>query len=697
MFAEDSRLSPPSSPTHRTDPAKPRSGGSSSGQQPVRRFISSILGGDIPYGSRGHVLTQAQRKEYPSATLTPPALQREQPTQQKQPIIVDTEKKLLPTAKPLVLTSSEPPSSESRPSPPPPPGSVVRCSVIQRTPASKSPELNKDKEIDVTVPVIVHSDCNQHEEPEQEQPIDYHIPKRRGEISEEQERRHREVRRSSALLGRPVLSIWAAPRGGSIVNNVSGIVSAAAGHGRSAGGNSQGANQGGGNNCGNSINFNSNGGSGGTGSGTAGSGQSGMGGGAGSGSGAGGGMGGRDGRSNYGPNSPPTGSLPPFYESLKSGQGGMNAYNAANGNFIVQNAYHTMMATNLNMDCDAAQEMINLQSYQQQDSQTTSQLNNNNNSSTTKHYSMLQNAAYGIVLKDEQDLEYDSKMDALNLNSNLLQSSYGNYDVNDSMIDIGNSISDPLQFNATLTFSSTAEHDLLDSLSDAVDLSSYLQRLPSDDQTSSGNDLELSSTPSLTPDSVSITPVDNSCLDSFSDHLIMARNNAYDRNGSVYPIGLPISSKLYKQDSPPSYHQTRDMHQLLQQQHQHQQQHQQMQSHHQQHDNSNHHQQQQQQQLHHQQQLIINTGLQYDMDSHSNMSLPSPSSGSMDAPPDAKPIIHSVSFVKEEIVTTTTRTDCVIIGNYNSGIDVTAHITPAWRQRVREVYDYTCFVYCIVS
>lgn len=311
---------------------------------------------------------------------------------------------------------------------------------------------------------------------------------------------------------------------------------------------------------------------------------------------------------------------------------------------------------------------------------------------------MLQNAAYGIVLKDEQDLEYDSKMDALNLNSNLLQSSYGNYDVNDSMIDIGNSISDPLQFTATLTFSSPAEHALLDSLSDAVDLSSFLQRLPSDDQTSSGNDLELSSTPSLTPDSVSITPVDNSCLDSFSDHLIMARNNAYDRNGSVYPIGLPIASKLYQQDSPPSYHQTRDMHQLLQQQHQHQQQHQQMQSHHQQHENASH-QQQQQQQLHHQQQLIINTGLQYDMDSHSNMSLPSPSSGSMDAPPDAKPIIHSVSFVKEEIVTTTTRTNCVIIGNCIGGTDVgvSAHVTPEWRQRVREVYATYMFrvLFCL--
>lgn len=37
----------------------------------------------------------------------------------------------------------------------------------------------------------------------------------------------------------------------------------------------------------------------------------------GSGTGGGGMNPGRDGRQNYGPSSPPTGSLPPFYESLK--------------------------------------------------------------------------------------------------------------------------------------------------------------------------------------------------------------------------------------------------------------------------------------------------------------------------------------------------------------------------------------------
>lgn len=51
----------------------------------------------------------------------------------------------------------------------------------------------------------------------------------------------------------------------------------------------------------------------------------------------------RENRSNYGPNSPPTGALPPFYESLKSGNSSINAYNAANANFLAQNGYNNLM------------------------------------------------------------------------------------------------------------------------------------------------------------------------------------------------------------------------------------------------------------------------------------------------------------------------------------------------------------------
>jgi len=46
--------------------------------------------------------------------------------------------------------------------------------------------------------------------------------------------------------------------------------------------------------------------------------------------------GGNGGRGNYGPSSPPTGSLPPFYESLKGGNNlanFANQYNSAQGNW----------------------------------------------------------------------------------------------------------------------------------------------------------------------------------------------------------------------------------------------------------------------------------------------------------------------------------------------------------------------------
>lgn len=334
-----------------------------------------------------------------------------------------------------------------------------------------------------------------------------------------------------------------------------------------------------------------------------------LGGGSGSLNGGNDGNGGRDNRenrSNYGPNSPPTGSLPPFYESLKGGNGSINAYHAANASFLAQNAYNNLMTSNLSMDCDTTQEHSG--------NNFPPEVNGN----AARQFSMLHNAGYGIVLKDEVDLDYESKDNINNINPNMMQNNQNySYDVNDGMMnEMNNGNVDPLQFTATLTFSSPAEHALLDSLTDAVDLSSFLQRLPNDDQSSSGNDLEIASTPSLTPDSVSVTPNDNNCLESFPD-IILNRN--YDRP----PFNLQNGShNRFHENHPPPYQQSRDMQQLFQQ---HQQQ-QHLQGSHQNHG-------------HHQEPLSIN---HYDMDSHSNMSLPSPGSGSIEAP-DAKPIIQSVS------------------------------------------------------
>lgn len=475
------------------------------------------------------------------------AVKKTETEKPKSKNLLEKEKEILPETQPISLNKTDrPPAPEKRPTPPPAPEPAVRCSVIQRTPAVKN-ELVEDE-----LKISVH----RHPEPEQEQPIDYHVPKRR-EYDEEQEKRTREARRNSAIKGgRPLSAIYLARAG-----KLNGIISAAAGHGRSNGSSQQsGTNQSNNQNCGGSINFNGSGGG-------VSQGGSGVGGGGVGGTGAGGGMGGRDGRSNYGPNSPPTGSLPPFYESLKGGNNGMNAYNAANGQYMSQNGYNLIN----NMDCDTTQELTNLGGY--------SDSNQNNNS--IKNYALLQNhSGYGISLKSEDDLEYDSKMDGLN----LLQSTYSVYDVNESMmVDIGAAVVDPLQFTATLTFSSPAEHALMESLSDAVDLSSFLQRLPNDDHHSSSDNLDLSSTPSLTPDSVSITAVDSNGMEPFTDHMMLGR---YDRNGY-------IPNKMYH-ENPPSYQTTRDM----------------MMSH-QQHDH----------------QMVSSNGLGFnnlDIDQHSDLSLPSP-------------------------------------------------------------------------
>lgn len=556
------------------------------------RFISSILGGGIPYGAIGHVLTQAQRKSYPSVP--------NKPDKERIPAKLIKEKETLPTEEIINLKTTPKPSRSPSPEP------VVRCSVIKRTPSSPTESATKlisahsrsnRKDTDIKLPKSIVEHNTTHSEPEQEQPIDYHIPKRKDDLVDEKEMKYRLIKRTSAIISRPIYSIW---------NSQSDvkIMSAAAGHGRSNG-------QGGGSNQGQqSTNGSASNGGGLSYGGNGLAGQNGnVGGNLNGGSDGNGGRDNRENRSNYGPNSPPTGSLPPFYESLKSGNGGINAYNAANASFLAQNGYNTLMSSNMNMDCDTTQE----HSSNNYSSEPTA-------SNAAKQFSMLHNAAYGLVLKDEID---DDGMN--NINPNMMQSNQNYpYDVNDGMMnEMNNGNVDPLQFTATLTFSSPAEHALLDSLTDAVDLSSFLQRLPNDDQSSSGNDLEIASTPSLTPDSVTVNANnENNCLEPFPDIVL---NRSYDRGQFNLPNG---HSRFHEQNHPPPYQQSREIQQLFQQQHPaHPQQ---IQAGHQGHP-------------HHHEQLSIN----YDVDSHSNMSLPSP--GSVEAP-DAKPIIQSVSGPINEVV-----------------------------------------------
>ncbi|KAJ8944000.1 hypothetical protein NQ318_021715, partial [Aromia moschata] len=435
-----------------------------------RRFISSILGGDVPYGSRGHILARAERKEYPS--------------------IFAQDKVTIP--------ASQAPSEEK----PKPPNLVPirHFSVIQRTP--KTTKREEDTDTRLSAPLLI-------QEPEQEQPIDYHIPKRKGETeNEEEEKRIREQRRSHcSKVSKPLIPVRP------IVGNVPSTMSAAAGHGRgSSGGQNTVSQSGGGTSAGGgTINF--------------GGGSSGGGGGGvlGGGTGGGGGMNpGRDGRQNYGPSSPPTGSLPPFYESLKGGNNNNN-YNT-NGNFS-SSSY--ILTNQNNMDCDTGQELANLSISGAQNS--------------PKQYSTLQNASYGIVMKDESDLElYEPKMDPIN---QLLPNGYSAYE-DSMMVDmVTGSVVDPLQFTATLTFSSSAEHALLESLSDATDLSTFLQRLPNEGN--DGDDVITNSihSPSITSDSH--LPVDQN-IDSFNDQML---NRGYETRGNFNQNHF---SKMY-QDSLPSY------------------------------------------------------------------------------------------------------------------------------------------------
>ncbi|XP_067638629.1 transcriptional regulator ovo-like isoform X2 [Eurosta solidaginis] len=587
------------------------------------RFYSSILGGNKPYNG-GVVLTQAQRKEYPVEvvsrrfTVTPSEESSSDSDSDSDgsKLIVD-EKPLVPEDKPLSLRlRSTPPPLEKRPTPPPPPGPAVRCSVIQRTPklAPSHPVRKGQHE------VLLPPGSFDHLGPEQQEPIDYHVPKRRPSSYDsddeqtdalnnkrlERERKLREARRRSAILAARAVLAQARlnPR---LVRNLPGILAAAAGHGRTS---STGTGQGfqtssgfGGTNSGSGSNQNPSGGAGS---------PTGFGGTLGTGGGAGGGMGGgRDGRSNYGPNSPPSGTLPPFYESLKSGNT-MNSSSSSpstnfngNSNFLHNAAAaYLMSAAGGNNGSQQSNNYIDcVGSINGNDVSGVGTGVNDSGSGGLEITTFANGHAYGIILKDEPDIEYDdTKIDIGAFAQNIIQATMGNSgSFNASayedaiMSDLANSQCpngsvDPLQFTATLMLSSQTDH-LLEQLSDAVDLSSFLQREcdNDDNSTSPRQDFDLGSTPSLTPDSVSITPGDNANhLDTFHESLIQQITNNISRNhiGSnqnnimqAYPFereqNLNVSQQHMdneqhndQQQPPPSYQNaTRDLMQLQQQQH----------------------------------------------------------------------------------------------------------------------------------
>lgn len=720
LFVEDKTVPPPQKQQQNDSPKS---------ASPKHRYISSYNKSLIG----GVVLTQAQRKEYPleivqqiqkedlKVSSTSAAVTTAKPSEENSDsdsdsddgskLIVD-EKPLIPEEQPLSLRlRSTPPPEDQRPSPPPCPEPAVRCSVIQRTPSNLE-ESQRRLSHEVLLPLA----NLEHLGPEQQEPIDYHVPRRKSsqDNDEEQllnakrlerERKLREARRRSALLAARTILAQARvnPR---FIRSLPGILAAAAGHGRTTSSSNSG-NQGqgfqggfGGTNGSGSQQPSSGGGS-----------PTGFGGSGGLSGGAGGGMGGgRDGRGNYGPNSPPSGALPPFYESLKSGNA-MNGSSTTNfnstatSNFLLQNAAAYLMSAAGNGGGSSvggggqqypssggdnmggggsSSSLTGTSSLDQTSTSASSMLFANGHGNNSLPYSSLAHcakynqpsspsstsspqhpnypphlpygpnpSAYGIILKDEPDIEYDeAKIDIGAFAQNIIQATMGNSgNFNASayedaiMSDLAsaaqgpNGTVDPLQFTATLMLSSQTDH-LLEQLSDAVDLSSFLQRNCVDDEnsTSPRQDFELVSTPSLTPDSVSITPVDchnssASQLDSFHENLMQQLTNNITRTHQTAGNYAPYE-RQQQQQPPPSYqHATRDMmnmqHPTLQQQQQNyqqsqaqplnsllsqnnllmQQQHYQQQhqqntnnnyNHLQQQQNNNYHQQQQQQQHSHQ-------------------------------------------------------------------------------------------------
>lgn len=463
---EDDRATTPeslrsSSPASSPPPQWQSSGGTPS-STPPRRFISSILGGDVPYGSRGHVLTRAERKEYSSPPIAPSSS--------------DASQSLAKSEK-LVLPRPTTPPKTPRVEPP------TRVSVIQRVPSQTQPTSRREDKVEVP----------QTQEPEQEQPIDYAVPKRK----EEDEERGREGAKVSRTIGNSIARPLLAMR-------LSGpqVVHAAAGHGRSSG---SGGNAGSG----------SNNGSGSSGGGSSSAGSAGSGGYCGGGSGGGGAVGGgaggggmnpggNGGRGNYGPSSPPTGSLPPFYESLK---GGNNLANFANQYNSTQGTGYLTPSPTVGMECDTGQQEVNSQHSQY-------------NAQEGKQYSLLQNvcASYGLTLKEEEIHAND-----------LLSGQYGAYDMTDTgmMVDmVTGAVMDPLQFTATLTFSSPSDHTaLLESLSDAADL--FLPRDGSNDLLEDSLHSPASAGSGIGQDAGQMTTPVEPSVDPFPEHS-MALTRGFD-------------------------------------------------------------------------------------------------------------------------------------------------------------------------
>lgn len=382
-----------------------------------------------------------------------------------------------------------------------------RCSVIKRAP--QAPKSGKDEDVETTsnMAKVIIPDFTDPitQQPEQEQPIDYHVPKRELDGDENNDEiddydtaemeEHKQLVMANELKRKATIYYFNKDKQQVFI--VPGILKSATGHHRN--------NSAGSNNSGSGTGGNSSGGSGGQqGSGnyvsggggsmnSCGSGGGSLGGGGlpgGSGDGNNGG-GGKDNRQHYGPSSPPTGSLPPFYETLKNSLSNGNLNGAYSSAYSTYNMLMPVMSLNHD-DTDDQQAQQLEEMYLNGNSNSTNNVNNNNNQNPqqNRQYSLLQNANCNfnlqLQLKEEIDTFHEEEVTATNYENavNLLTSgTYGNYTEDDAnAVAAAAMLVDPMQITATLTLSNTAENALLESLSnDSGDLTAFLQRLPSND------------------------------------------------------------------------------------------------------------------------------------------------------------------------------------------------------------------------
>ncbi|XP_050531494.1 transcriptional regulator ovo isoform X2 [Daktulosphaira vitifoliae] len=393
---------------------------------PKRRFISTSDGDNIPYGSKDSLQQSGNSSS----------------TRQAEPAVavVRAERD----------ASGKSPSPEPRPAEPkltlPPPPQTPKCrqvSVIQRTPVpaiAESPTCLRTRPSPIAPPVVVQ------QQPEQDAPIDYHVPKKKSDLDSE--------------IARAIKNKFAVTLRGQLVQAPNGILTAAAGRGRGggqqaaggagAGGGGTGAGSGSGSNSatnrGTSLHSYTLGGGGGGGGGT---GLLGGGGGGGGMAPGGGGMNpGGNGKQHFGgPHSPV--SLPPFHESLIKSGG--NCYSAQYNNQY----HHLIMSEQLCFNNN------NNDTGQNPTSAGGSPFSVVGLDGPPKQYSLLQNAsslmAMDVIKEDDcEDL------------SGYVKEPNG-FDA--IMADSENGTSnDPLQFTATLTFAGPTDPDFLESLTDAAEL-----------------------------------------------------------------------------------------------------------------------------------------------------------------------------------------------------------------------------------